>query len=211
MFARVVECGQDGALVGEETAARYAEEAKQWMVQYRGFLNHLKTLNVAGRFLEIGPGPGVLAVEVARQKPGATITGLELSADMVAVGAEYVQEAGLAGRIGFVVGDACDEATFASLGQFDLVYSTFSMHHWQDPKRVIRNMLSVLADEGVVLIHDLRRTPWLYWVPSGEGFFKSIRAAYVCREMRDMLHDLGLSRFEVWNVFPFMLSVQIWK
>lgn len=211
MFARVVECSQDGALVGEETATRYAHEAKQLMVQYRGFLNHVKNMDVGNRFLEIGPGPGVLAVEVARRRPGATVTGLELSPDMVVVGRQYVQEAGLAEKIRFVVGDACDEGAFASLGQFDLVYSTFSMHHWQDPKRVIRNMLSVLADEGMILIHDLRRTPWLYWVPSGEGFFKSIRAAYVCREMRDMLYDLGLSRFEVWNVFPFMLSVQIWK
>jgi ubiquinone/menaquinone biosynthesis C-methylase UbiE len=211
MFARVVECGQDGALVGLETAARYAEMAEGLMVQYRGFLKHLKTLDVGGRYLEVGPGPGVLTVAVARENPDVQITGVEMSPDMVSVAREYVERAGLADRIRFLVGDAGDRGVFGSLGQFDLVYSTFSLHHWKDPKRVIQNLMSVLADGGMLYIHDLRRAWWLYWVPVRSGFWDSIRAAYVAQELHEMLCGLGIERYEIKNVFPFMHSVLIEK
>lgn len=209
MFARVVESGQDGALLGPGTAARYAEMAKGLMVQYRAFLRHLKTLNVDSRYLEVGPGPGVLTVAVARENPDAQITGIELSPDMVSVARQVVERAGLANRIRFVVGDAGDGNVFASLGQFDLVYSTFSLHHWASPKRVIRNLTSALADGGVLCIHDLRRVWWLYWVPVRNGFLNSIRAAYVSRELHGMLRDLEIERYEIRNVFPFMHSILI--
>jgi SAM-dependent methyltransferase len=211
MFARVVERSQVGALVGPETAARYAEKAERLMVQYRGFLKHLKTLDVGGRYLEIGPGPGVLTVAVARGNPGAQITGVEMSSDMVSVAREVIERAGLAHRIRFLVGDAGDEGVFKSLGQFDLIYSTFSLHHWQDPQRVIQNLLSVLGDGGVLYIHDLRRAWWLYWVPVRNGFLDSIRAAYVAQELHEMLRDLGIKRYEIRNAFPFMHSVLIQK
>ncbi|MBN1310712.1 MAG: class I SAM-dependent methyltransferase [Anaerolineae bacterium] len=211
MFARVVECGQDGALVGTETAARYAEMADGLMIQYRGFLSHLKTLDVGNRYLEIGPGPGVLTTAVAREKPDAHITGIEMSPDMVSVAGEYIERAGMTDRIRFLVGDAGNSDDFASLEQFDLIYSTFSLHHWEDPKQVIQNLMSVLADGGLIYIHDLRRAWWLYWVPSSGGFWKSIRAAYVSRELREMLHSLGIERYEIRSVFPFMHSILIWK
>jgi predicted O-methyltransferase YrrM len=209
MFARVVESGQDGALLGLETATRYAEMAEGLMVQYRGFLKHLRTLDVGSRYLEIGPGPGVLTVAVAREKPDARITGVEMSPDMVSVAREYVERAGLADRIRFLVGDAGDENVLGSLGQFDLIYSTFSLHHWEDPKRIIQNLTSVLTGGGMLYIHDLRRAWWLYWVPVRDGFWDSIRAAYVARELHEMLRDLCIERYEIRNVFPFMHSILI--
>jgi ubiquinone/menaquinone biosynthesis C-methylase UbiE len=211
MFTRVVECGQDGPLLGPETAVRYAEKAEGLMVQYRGFLKHLKTLDVGDRYLEIGPGPGVLTVAVARENPDAQITGVEMSPDMVSVAREVVERAGLANRIRFLVGDAGDRDVFRSLGQFDLVYSTFSLHHWRNPQRVIQNLLSVLAGGGMLYIHDLRRAWWLYWVPVRNGFLDSIRAAYVAQELHEMLRGLGIKRYEIRNAFPFMHSVLIQK
>jgi SAM-dependent methyltransferase len=209
MFGRVVESGQDGALVGRETAARYAEMAEGLMVQYRGFLKHLKALDVGSRYLEVGPGPGVLTVAVAREKPDAQITGVEVSPDMVTVAREAVNRAGLADRIRFLIGDAGDRDVFRSLGQFDLVYSTFSLHHWKDPRRVMQNLLSALADGGTIYLHDLRRAWWLCWVPIRNGFWDSIRASYVAPELHEMLRGLDIGRYEIRNVFPFMHSVLI--
>ena len=211
MFERVVEPGQAGALDGQETAANYAEMAERLTVQYQGFLKGLKTLRVGGRYLEIGPGPGVLTVAVARENQDVQIMGVEISPDMVTVGREYVERAGLADRIQFAVGDAENGALLESLGQFDFAYSTFSLHHWQDPKRVIRNLMSVLADGGMFYIYDLRRAWWLYWVPIHSGFWDSIRAAYVAQEVRQMLQELGIERYEIKNVFPFMQAILISK
>ena len=211
MFARVVERDQAGALLGPEAAARYAEMAEGFMMQYRGFLRDLETLDVGNRYLEIGPGPGILATAIARERPDVQITGVEMSPDMAVVARGVVERADLANRIRFLVGDAGDRNSLASLDQFDLIYSSFSLHPWADPKGVVHKLMSALADGGVLYIYDLRRVWWLYWVPARNGFLNSIRAAYVSRELREMLRDLETERYEIRNVFPFMQSVVIRK
>ena len=51
-----------------------------------------------------------------RENPDAQITGVEISPDMVTVAREYIERAGLADRIQFLVGDAGDRDVFGSLG-----------------------------------------------------------------------------------------------
>jgi SAM-dependent methyltransferase len=52
---------------------------------------------------------------------------------------------------------------------------------------------------GILLIHDLKRVWWLYWIPSQEGFITSIRAAYTPAEIRDLLTRMGVDRYEIKN------------
>jgi SAM-dependent methyltransferase len=125
----------------------------------------------------------------------------------VTVAREYIQRKALADRVQFVVGDSVDADLLRSLGTFDLIYSTLSLHHWENPEQVIRNLLDVLADDGVLFIYDLRRVWWLYWIRANEGFFDSIRAAYLPGELRAMLQKLGVAQYEVRKEFPFMLSM----
>ena len=210
MFKRVVEHHhQQETFQGMESARAYAQTAEKSSVQYQGFLKELKTLGVRGRYLEIGSGPGVVAATIAQNDPNVQITGLELSPDMVSVAREYVAGKGLEDRIQFVVGDAANEDLFNTLGKFDLVYCTYTLHHWEDPRKVIRNLARAVADGGVLYLYDLRRVWWLYWVPIHNGFFYSIRAAYVAKEVRAMFQDLGVGvdQCEVKNVFPFMQSI----
>lgn len=211
MFARIIECGDEGALVGAENSVRYARMAERFRIFHWGFLRHLETLTVGNRYLEIGPGPAVLTAEVARRKPDAHITGIDLSPEMVMIGRGTVARAGLADRVRLLVGDAGDEDVIGSLGEFDLVYSTFSLHHWEHPKQVMRNLMAALADGGTIYIHDLRRAWLMYMVPSDFGFWKSIRASFLEQDIHDMLVDLGINHYRIWNVFPCMQSIQIWK
>ncbi|MCP4541923.1 MAG: class I SAM-dependent methyltransferase [Chloroflexi bacterium] len=212
MFERVVESYHNDAFEGVESAANYAEStAHTSMVRFRGFLQDLETLDIGGRYLEVGPGPGLLAITIAQEYPDVRITGVELSPDMASVGQGYVERAGLANKIQFVVGNAENGHALESLGRFDLAYSTFSLHHWKDPKRVIQNLMSALVDGGTLYIYDLRRAWWLYWVPVNTGFWDSIRAAYVAPEIHEMLQEIGIERYEVKNVFPFMQAIVIKK
>ena len=211
MFARIIECGDEGALVGAENTSTYARLAERFKICHWGFLRHLETLKVGHRYLEIGPGPAVLTAEIARRRPDAHITGVDLSPEMVTIGRGTIARAGMADRVRLLVGDAGDEDVIGSLGEFDLIYSTFSLHHWDDPKAVIRNLMSVLSDDGAIYIHDLRRAWLMYLVPSDFGFWKSIRASYLRQDIHDMLDELGITRYQVWNVFPCMQSIQIWK
>lgn len=209
MSKRVAEVHQGDTFGGIEEARRYAAEAEQWQFLYRGFLRKLRSLGITGRYLEIGSGPGVMAAAIAQGSPDVHITGVDLSRDMVGIAREYVERKGLDGRITFVVGDAADANLLRSLGRFDLIYSTLSLHHWEKPEQVIRNLMSALADGGTLVIYDLRRVWWLYWIRADEGLFDSIRAAYLPDELRDVLRELGIARFEVRREFPFMLSAVI--
>ena len=207
MFKRKSESNQDEFFSSIDDARNYAESAKKSMMRYKAFLANLQSLNIKGKYLEVGVGPGVLTVEIARTYPGVEITALELLPDMVTVGREYVAENKLDNRIKFVVGDVEDEKFLHSLGEFDLVYSTYSLHHWANPDKAIINLYSAVNKSGMLYIYDLRRVWWLYWIPIKNGFFNSIRSSYLLDEIRLMLRELGTQNTEIRKEFPFMQSI----
>ncbi len=179
------------------------------MLRYRAFLKNLQSLDVEGRYLEIGAGPGVLAVEIARAHPGVKITAVEISPEMATVGGEYVAENGREDTIEFVIGDVDDKGLIDSLGKFNLVYCTYTLHHWVDAAKTISNLNCAVANDGVLYLYDLRRVWWLYWTPIQNGFFRSIQAAYTPAEVRSMLRGSGFEGFKIKNEFPFMQSIFI--
>ena len=207
MFERKVEAHQEESFAGLDNARQYAESAKKSMMRYRAFLKNLETLDIEGKYLEIGAGPGVLTTEIARIHPTVEITAVELSQDMATVGREYVADNGFEDRIEFVVGNGEDESFINSLGKFDLVYCTYTLHHWADAEKAIRNLSPALADGGVLYLYDLRRVWWLYWIPIKNGFFNSIRASYLVNEIKLMLRKLSIQNSEIQKEFPFMHSI----
>jgi 2-polyprenyl-3-methyl-5-hydroxy-6-metoxy-1,4-benzoquinol methylase len=211
MFKRRVETDQEEALMGLEAAKEYAEIAQKSTMRYRAFLNNIKSLSIKGRYLDVGAGPGIQAGMIVQNNPDVEITALEVSADMVAVGEDYLKSKGLQDRIQFVIGDAADKGLIKGLGKFDLVYSAYSLHHWKNPRKIVDNCMKGVADNGFLFIHDLRRVWWLYWIPIKNGLFNSIRAAYVRREIEEMLGGFNPECYEVNNEFPFMHSVIIRK
>ena len=209
MFERKVESHQEEAFLGIENARKYAESAQKSKLKYRAFLENLQSLDIEGRYLEIGAGPGVLAVEIARVRPEVEIKAVEISPDMATVGAEFVAENGLEDRIEYVIGDAEDVGLIDSLGEFNLVYCTYTLHHWVDAAKTISNLNCAVAKDGVLYLYDLRRVWWLYWLPIHNGFFKSIRAAFTPAEVRSMLQGSGFEGFEIKNEFPLLQSIFI--
>lgn len=211
MFKRVTESNQDEFFSSIDDARDYAESAKKSMMRYKAFLSNLQSLDIKGKYLEVGAGPGVLTVEIARTYPEVEITALELLPDMVTVGREYVAENKLDNRIKFIVGDVEDEKFLQSLGEFDLVYSTYSLHHWANPDIAIVNLYSAVNKGGMLYIYDLRRVWWLYWIPIKNGFFNSIRSSYLLDEIKLMLRELGTQNTEIQKEFPFMHSIFVKK
>jgi len=211
MFKRVIESSQDEYFTSLDSVRKYAESAKKSMIRYKAFLKNLQSLDIKGRYLEIGAGPGVLTGEIARTFREVEITAVELSQFMTTIGSEYVAESNLEDRIRFIVGNVEDETLLHSLGEFDLVFSTYSLHHWENPEKAIANLMQTVTEGGALYLYDLRRVWWLYWVPIKNGFFNSIRASYLPNEVRCMIERLGLKRFEIKNEFPFMHSIFIQK
>jgi SAM-dependent methyltransferase len=108
-----------------------------------------------GRVLEVGCGPGHLAVRLARDY-GLDVTGLDLDPTMIErARANATREFGEGPRPSFVVGDVAalpfeDES-------FDLVVSMLSMHHWDDPVVGLSEVGRVLRPGARALVWDFRR------------------------------------------------------
>jgi methylase of polypeptide subunit release factors len=91
VFKRKIETHQqEGAFMGLEAAKEYAESAQKSTMRYRTFLENLEVLNIEGRYLDVGAGPGILAGIIAQHNPNVEIIALEVSADMVAIGRDYL-------------------------------------------------------------------------------------------------------------------------
>jgi release factor glutamine methyltransferase len=72
------------------------------------------------RILDVGTGSGAIALALANEVPAASVTGLDVSPDALALAAENAERNGLAGRIALVVGDF---RSGLPAGPFDLVVS----------------------------------------------------------------------------------------
>lgn len=111
-----------------------------------------------GQVLDVGCGPGHIAVLLAQEAPGLTVTGIDLVPAMIALAQRHAAAAELSDRVRFQVADV------ASLpfpdDQFDLVVSSLSLHHWPDPARGLAEIDRVLRPGGRVLIYDL--ADWIF-------------------------------------------------
>lgn len=103
--------------------------------------------------LEIGPGPGRLAVKLAELAPGAKITGVDIAPEMVERASRLAARSGVADRVGVQVGDVA--ALPFRDATFDLVISTFSAHHWPEAATALAEIHRVLCPGGVAWIYDL--------------------------------------------------------
>jgi len=133
----------------------------------------------------------------------AEINALELSTDMISIAKTVVGRTQHPSRVRFIEGSVDDRSLMARLGKFDLIYSTFSLHHWEQPVQAIKSMYRALRKGGLVMLHDLKRVPWLYLFPARNGFMKSIRAAYRPGEIRKMMSRAKIDNFKIKTPFPY--------
>ncbi len=103
--------------------------------------------------VDVGTGPGRLAVALALALPQARVTGVDIDPAMVALAAERITRAGLGGRIAVIVGDVRElPLEDASV---DLVTSTFSVHHWPEAALGFAEVHRVLRPGGRLIVYDL--------------------------------------------------------
>ena len=102
--------------------------------------------------LEVAPGPGYLAIEVARLAR-FHVTGLDVSRTMVDIASENAAAAGVA--VDFQHGDAT-AMPFAE-GSFDLIVCQAAFKNFRRPVSALDEIHRVLRPGGRALIQDMRR------------------------------------------------------
>jgi ubiquinone/menaquinone biosynthesis C-methylase UbiE len=105
-----------------------------------------------GRILDVGCGPGYLAIQVARLSKNTRIDGVDLSPKMVLLAINSAIEHGVEKRVKFVVGNGnaldCPEA------DYDMVVSTGLFHCLREPVRFLNECFRVLKPGGEAWIYD---------------------------------------------------------
>ncbi len=105
-----------------------------------------------GRVLEVAPGPGFCAIEIA--KSGRySVTGLDISESFVRIARENARNAGVA--VDFHHGNV--SAMPFHDAAFDFVVCSAAFKNFSEPIQALNEIHRVLAPGGHALIYDLRK------------------------------------------------------
>ena len=153
-----------------------------------------------GGALEIGPGPGYLGLEWLKKTKGTTLTGLDISTDMVEIAKLNATEYNLTERTKYLLADASN-IPFSD-NQFDCVFSSASLHEWTNVRQVLNEIARVLRPGGSYYITDLRRCmsgiwKWVVWFLARPNevrpyFIASVNKSYMLEEVKDILRGTQL-------------------
>lgn len=131
----------------------YEKNTRESMDEFRREAERLKAfLPDGGDVLEVAPGPGFLAIELARD-PRIRVTGLDISRTFVELAKKNAAEAGV--RADFHLGNA-SHMPFAARS-FDLLVCRAAFKNFSDPEKALQEMRRVLRLGGTGVIIDLRR------------------------------------------------------
>ena len=106
--------------------------------------------------LDVGTGPGVLLMEIAERRHDLTLTGVDLSPDMVSAAVRNLRP--FAGRATARVCDVTD-LPFPDRS-FDMIVSSISLHHWDHPEEAVPELARVLRPGGRLYIYDFGFAPF---------------------------------------------------
>lgn len=133
----------------------------RWYARMRGSASQLDTyrsqarqltegIPAGGAVLEVAPGPGYLAIEIARLGP-FQVTGLDISRTFVDIASNNAREAGV--NVDFRQGDVA-RMPFES-ASFDLVVCQAAFKNFTLPHTALAEMHRVLRVGGTAVIQDM--------------------------------------------------------
>jgi 2-polyprenyl-6-hydroxyphenyl methylase/3-demethylubiquinone-9 3-methyltransferase len=155
---------------------------------------------LAGRTaLDVGCGAGLLAEPLARL--GAKVTGIDASAELVAVAREHA--AAMALEIDYRAGDVAQIE-----GRFDLVSCMEVIEHVAEPAAFLKALAKRLAPNGLLVLSTPNATAWsrLMLITVGEGLGRIPKGThdfdkFISPErMRALLADAGLKCLDVEGI-----------
>ena len=185
----------------------------------RTFMEHALSLGVAeGHALDIGTGPGVIPIMLAAGVPGLRLTGVDLSRPMLQKAREAAEEAGVADRLDFRVGDA--KSLPFSEQSFDLVLCNSLLHHLPDALALLNEISRLVRPGGAILLRDLRRPSRLefplhalwfgrhYSGVMSQLYRDSLQAAYTRAELECLLRRSQLAGARVFRTGRTHIGIQ---
>ena len=107
-------------------------------------------VNDGSHILEVAPGPGYLAMELAKLGKCNEITGLDISEDFVQIAKENAQKAGVFEKIKFLQGNVANIPI--NNNEFDFIICVAAFKNFKKPLAALEEMFRVLKPEGTALL-----------------------------------------------------------
>jgi ubiquinone/menaquinone biosynthesis C-methylase UbiE len=163
-----------------------------------------------GIMIDAGCGPGHLDFAIAAKFDSVSITGVDISTDMIAAARKNGSQRRTAAPVNFVVASV-EELPYKD-DYCDFIVSSLSLHHWKDPEKALTEFHRVLKTGGRCLIFDLRRdSPGLLYgvgtvaqrlfapgpIKRTNGAIGSIWSAYTLPEMRSMTAKTSFRKTDI--------------
>jgi ubiquinone/menaquinone biosynthesis C-methylase UbiE len=171
-----------------------------------------------GRALDVGTGPGIFPIFIAKVLPEIWFKGIDLSPVMIELAKKNAIDEGVDGRIEFEVGSAyslpCEDHSI------DLLLCINTLHHLDRPTDFFDEVVRALKEDGKFVIVDFHRdtSPLFIWVfdilwkaffgrhpKAKKGFMESVRSSYTLEECRTFLEQ---SRLKYWKLYT--RTVEMW-
>ncbi len=147
------EKGYKGMGMEGRVASWYAKNTARDMEEFRALATRLsQKLPPDSRILEVAPGPGYLAIELAK-RGRYTLTGLDVSKTFVQIARRNAAAASVG--IDFQQGNAA--AMPLSGDSFDFIVCRAAFKNFSQPVEAMNEMYRVLKPGGSALIVDLRK------------------------------------------------------
>ena len=171
----------------------------------------LETGISGGDILEVGSGPGLVGLEIAKKLSGSRLTGCEISESMINAAEKNACEYGINAK--YVHGNAM-KMPFEN-SSFDSVITNASMHEWEEPILIFNEIYRVLRNGGRYCITDLRRdvgqNEWKYVYYSTPknvrpSLLASYNASYTKDEISEILYKSDLKKASIkYNFFTLCI------
>jgi ubiquinone/menaquinone biosynthesis C-methylase UbiE len=171
-----------------------------------------------GRALDIGTGPGIFPIFIAKALPEIQFKGIDLSPVMIELARKNAIDEGVNGRMEFEVGSAyslpCEDHSI------DLLLCINTLHHLERPIDFFNEVARALKEGGGFVIVDFHRDTssifiWIFdllWKAffgkhpkARKGFLESVRSSYTLEECQTFLKQ---SRLTDWKLYT--RTVEMW-
>jgi ubiquinone/menaquinone biosynthesis C-methylase UbiE len=190
----------------------------QFKLIRQGFVKELKKHGPVGTVVDIGCGPGYLLQVVAKELPNSSLVGVDISDEMVKTAKANFKAINPNKEVEFKQGST-EHLPFRDSTQ-DFVISTFSLHHWNEPRSAFNEIYRVLKPGGQMLVYDFRRDArrlllYLLWfaqnivlrIIGGEAITKigeplgSLLSSYTTKETKKIMQETFFNQYVVKGKF----------
>ena len=138
------------------TARWYDKNTKNRLAEMKSYANEAaKYLHDECNVLELAPGPGYLAIEIAKRGICNKIVGLDISKDFVQIAQRNAKEADVLQNVEFKRGNAADMPFPDNV--FDFIICTAAFKNFKEPLKVLNQVHRVLKSGCTALIVDMNR------------------------------------------------------